>query len=306
LYFLKSGILFQASSLKKQNINTMRNPGKNVEVTINNLIVSYNDEGPDDAPVIIFIHGFPFNKSMWNPQSDALKDSFRVIAYDVRGHGNSENSNTKFSIDLFADDLVGLMDALNLDSVMLCGLSMGGYIALNATERYPERFDALILSDTQCIADSPETIEKRKAAIQNINENGVEKYADESIKNLFAPVSFTARQKEIDAVKQMIINTTPQSLCNTLLALAERKATCASLSELNIPVLIMVGKEDKITPPEAALLMHKKNRQSKMFVLENAGHLANIENDYEFNTQLREFAGTVTKKSFVLSDTDGN
>ena len=284
----------------------MRSPGKNMEITVNNLIVSYNDEGPDDAPVIIFIHGFPFNKSMWNQQPEALKDSYRIIAYDVRGHGNSENSNTKFSIDLFADDLISLMNELSLDSVILCGLSMGGYIALNAVERYPERFDALILSDTQCIDDSPETVEKRKAAIQNINENGVEKYADESIKNLFAPVSFTARQKEIDAVRQMIINTTPQSLCNTLLALAERKATCDSLSEIKIPVLIMVGKEDKITPPEAALLMHKKNRNSKMYVLENAGHLANIENDYEFNTQVREFASTVTKKSFVVNDSDGN
>ena len=183
---------------------------------------------------------------------------------------------------------------------------MGGYIALNAVERYPGRFDAVILSDTQCIADSDETIEKRKAAIQNINENGVENYADESIKNLFAPVSFTARQKEVEAVRQMIVNTTPQSLCNTLLALAERKETCTSLSEIKIPVLILVGNEDKITPPEAALMMHKKNRNSKMYVLENAGHLANIENDYEFNTQLREFAGTVTKKSFVLSDTNGN
>ena len=305
MYFPTTGFYF-GFPLHFKKVNTMRIPGKNIEVTVNNLIVSYNDEGQDDAPAIIFIHGFPLNKSMWNQQSDALKDSYRVIAYDVRGHGNSENSNTKFSIDLFADDLVSLMDELKLDTVILCGLSMGGYIALNAVERYPGRFDALILSDTQCIADSPEAIEKRKAAIQNINENGVEKYADESIKNLFALVSFTARQKEIEAVRQMIVNTTPQSLCNTLLALAERKETCASLSELSIPVLIMVGKEDKITPPEAALMMHKKNRNSKMYVLENAGHLANIENDYEFNTQLREFTGTVTKKSFTLSDTDGN
>ena len=284
----------------------MRSTGKNIEVKVNNFITSYNDEGPDKAPIIIFIHGFPLNKSMWNQQSDALKDSYRVITYDIRGHGNSEGSITKFSIDLFADDLVSLMNELKLDTVILCGLSMGGYIALNAAARYPERFDALILSDTQCIADSPEAIEKRKTAIQNINEKGVEKYADESIKNLFAPVSFTARQKEVAAVRQMIMNTTPQSICNTLLALAERKATCDSLSEINFPVLILVGKEDKITPPEAALMMHKKNRNSKMYVLENAGHLANIENNYEFNTQLREFADIVIKKSFVLSDTDGN
>jgi pimeloyl-ACP methyl ester carboxylesterase len=284
----------------------MRFVGKNFEITVNDLTVSYNDEGPDDGPVIIFIHGFPFNKSMWRRQVEALKGSYRTITYDVRGHGNTEIGNKKFSIDLFATDLVGMMDELNIDTAILCGLSMGGYIALNAVEKYPERFEALILSDTQCKADTPETKEKRKKIIQDINETGVKNYADESIKNLFAPASFIIKQKEVAAIKQMIVNTWPQSLCSTLLALADRKEACNTLSEINIPVLIMVGKEDKITPPAAALLMHKRIHNSVMHVLDRAGHLANIENHYEFNYQLREFVDLVTKKSFCLSDTDGN
>jgi pimeloyl-ACP methyl ester carboxylesterase len=284
----------------------MRCLGKNIKITVNNLTVSYNDEGPDDAPVIIFIHGFPFNKSMWDLQVTALKTSYRVIAYDVRGHGNTESVNRKFSINLFVNDLLRMMDALRLDTAILCGLSMGGYIALKAVEKYPERFDGLVLSDTQCIADTPEVIEKRMNLIQSIKETGVEKYAAESIKNFFASSSLLTMKEEITKVREMILNTPQQSLCNTLLALADRTETCSFLTEINIPVLIMVGKEDKITPPDTALLMHKKIHDSQLYVLDHAGHLANMENDYEFNYQLREFVDLVAKKSVCLSDTDGN
>jgi 3-oxoadipate enol-lactonase len=284
----------------------MRRIGKNIGVYVNDITVSYNDSGPADAPVIIFIHGFPFNKSMWKNQADEFKNNYRTIAYDIRGHGNSEAGKVKFSIDLFANDLVSMMDELRIDTAMLCGLSLGGYIALNAMEKYPERFDALILSDTQCIADTQETKEKREKTIQSINENGVENYAYESIKNLFAPASIERKQKEVNAIRQMIMNTPKQTLCSTLVALAERNETCSRLSEINVPVLIMVGKEDKLTPPAMALDMHKKIKDSRMQVLDHAAHLSNIENPQEFNFQMKVFVDLVSQRSFCLSDTDGN
>jgi len=284
----------------------MRYPGNNIKMTIRNLVVSYSDQGPDDSPVIIFIHGFPFNKSMWDTQMDALKDNYRVIAYDVRGHGNSDAGIGAFSIELFVNDLVRLMDKLKLYKAILCGLSMGGYIALNAAIKYPERFDALILNDTQCIADTPEIKEKRQVAINSIKEKGVEQYADESIKNLFAPESFTQRAHVISKVKEMIVNTPEQTLCNTLNALAERKETCNQLQAIDIPVLIMVGKEDKITPIAAAQLMHKKIPDSTLKIILHAGHVTNLENPTAFNYRLVKFLELVCKKSFCLSDTDGN
>ena len=112
----------------------MRNPGKNIKIIVNNLTVSYNDEGPDDAPVIVFIHGFPLNKSMWDAQVEELENNYRVIAYDIRGHGVSDSGSEDFTIDLFVSDLLGLMEALKIDKTVLCGFSMGGYIALNAID----------------------------------------------------------------------------------------------------------------------------------------------------------------------------
>ena len=278
----------------------MRLIGNNISISINNLTVSYSDQGPDDAPTVIFIHGFPLNRSMWDMQIEGLKENYRVIAYDIRGHGNSDPDIDEFFIELFVNDLLRFMKKLGIEKPILCGLSMGGYIALNAVLRYPDRFDGLILNDTQCIADTPEIKENRCQAIIRIMKNGVEQYADEIIKNLFAPESFTNKKNVIAGVKKMIINTTKQSLCNTLHALAERKETCDQLPEINIPVLIMVGKEDKITPIAAAQQMHEKILNSKLEIIQHAGHLSNLENPTAFNAHLVNFLELIGKKSFLF------
>lgn len=267
----------------------MRLTGNNLKIIVNDIHVSYNDEGPEKAPVIILIHGFPLNKSMWDNQLKSLKDNYRVIAYDIRGHGNTGIGAIDFTIDLFVKDLLGFMDALMIDKTIICGLSMGGYIALNAIENYSTRFTALILSDTNCTADSPEAIEKRMNTIESIKENGVDKLADDLIPNLFAPESFKTNSEEIVAVKEMIVTTSKQSLYNSLHALANRKETCSKLSDIKVPVLILVGEEDNITPVEASKAMHEKIDIALLSIISEAGHLSNLENPEEFNSQLHKF-----------------
>jgi 3-oxoadipate enol-lactonase len=271
----------------------MRYYGNNIKLMVNNLLVSYTDEGPDESPVLIFIHGFPLNKSMWNKQVDALKENYRVISYDIRGHGDSECGTENFSIDLFVKDLLNFMDILKIDRASLCGLSMGGYIALNAIENHPERFEALVLSDTHCIADLPEVKQKRLNTIESIKETGVQKYVDDSVKNLFAPESFATKQDEIMAVRNMILNTTEESLARTLLALSLRMETCNEMVNIGVPVLFIVGNEDKITPPAAAAFMHDKIKNSSLHIIDHAGHLSNLEQPDEFNEQLKLFFATV-------------
>jgi 3-oxoadipate enol-lactonase len=277
----------------------MRYFGNNIKLFVNNLEVGYTDNGPEESPVIIFIHGFPLNKTMWNNQVDVLKEEYRVISYDIRGHGDSEIGKDDFSIDIFVTDLLHLMDTLKIEKASLCGLSMGGYIALNAIENHPERFEALVLSDTHCIADPPKVKQKRLDTIESIKAFGVEKYVNDSIENFFAPESFTNHKKAISDVKEMILNTCEQSLSKTLLALSLRKATCNKLPEITIPVLLIVGEEDKITPPEASELMHEKIKNSTMHIISHAGHLSNMENPTEFNYQLVKFFVSVYKKQEV-------
>jgi 3-oxoadipate enol-lactonase len=262
-------------------------------INANNQTVSYIDEGPINSPTIIFIHGFPLNKTMWNKQIGELKENYRVIAYDIRGYGNSSADDCDFSIELFVNDLLSLMDALKIAKTILCGFSMGGYIALNAVGNYPERFNALLLSDTNCIDDILEVKEKRMKSIESIKEKGLEQYAGESLKKLFAPISFSKHIEEITIVREMIMKTSKQSLYKTLHALAERKETCTKLHQIKVPTLIMVGKEDEITPPDVALSMHEKIKGSTIHIIDDAGHLSNMEKSKEFNNQIIRFLSLI-------------
>ncbi len=133
-------------------------------------------------------------------------------------------------------------------------------------------------------------------AIHSINTDGVEKYAEDSIKKLFAPLSFSEKKQEIAAIRAMMLQTSKQALSYTLFALSERKGTCSKLQDIEIPVLILVGKEDKITAPSASILMHEKIQGSLLKIIENAGHLSNLENPKEFNSQLDRFVQQVAKR----------
>lgn len=258
-------------------------------ISINGRKISYVEEGSVTARPVIFIHGFPFSKAMWADQVAALKDTVRVLAYDVRGHGNSEPGEATFSIDLFADDLLAFMDALKLDKAVVCGLSMGGYIALNAIQKQPQRFSGLMLIDTQCGADTPEGKEKRRKTIAFIHKNGLEVYAEESLKNLFAQVSFETRSKEVNFIRTTILNTPADVICRTLQALADRKESCSYLPNIKIPVCVVVGSEDKITPPQVAQKMADAIPRSTVVVIDKAGHLSNLEASSEFTKHVTSY-----------------
>jgi 3-oxoadipate enol-lactonase len=246
-------------------------------ILVNEVEISYLEEGAPDALPLLFIHGFPFNKLMWKHQLQALKNEYRCIAYDVRGHGQSQAGEKDFSMDLFADDLLAFLDALEIKKAVVCGLSMGGYIALNAIQKQPERFAALILMDTQCGADTPEGREKRMKTIAFIKKNGLEVYADESLKNLFAPASFQNLQYAVQFIHQTILNTPAEVICRTLQALADRKESCSYLPKINIPVCVVVGNEDKLTPPSVAQKMADTITRSTLKVIDGAGHLTSLE-----------------------------
>ena len=262
--------------------------------------VSYVDEGQPGGIPIIFIHGFPFNKETWSNQLEVLKESYRVIAYDVRGYGNSETGNVLLSVPQFAGDLFSFMDALEIETVIVCGLSMGGYIALNAIHHQPERISALILCDTQCMADSEEAKKKRMDTIVTIQKNGLSTYAHDSVMKLFSETSLNDKPEEVSSIEQTILQTRSETIINTLRALAERKETCSSLHNISIPVLILVGEDDQITPPPAAQKMNSLITGSRLQVIKNAGHLSNLENPDSFNSHLQIFLTTIEQVSTHL------
>jgi 3-oxoadipate enol-lactonase len=263
------------------------------EIKIKGNSVRYYDEGPRDGQPLLFIHGFPFSKEMWNGQVEVFEPSHRVLAYDVRGHDGSSPGTVEFSVAQFGDDLLAFMDELEVTNAVIVGLSMGGYIALNALGRDSGRFRALVLCDTQCKADTPEAREKRLKTIANIRLAGLSKYADESVNNLFASSTQSTKPEVVSFIRDTILRTNADTICKTLQALADRKETCSNLSQTKLPVLIMVGQEDKITPPESALQMHQLIPNSQLETISGAGHLSNLENPDAFNSRLKAFLSEI-------------
>lgn len=270
--------------------------GYNLTTTINNFNLSYDDVGEENIP-IIFLHGFPFDKTMWKLQLDFLKSSNRVIACDIRGFGKSTDEKSSLSIDLFADDLIQFMDKLNIDKAIICGLSMGGFIALNAHQRFPSRFEALILCDTQCIADTAEVNEKRYKTIDKIALDGVSDFNEGFIKSVFCKDSFSNKKELVKSLHHVVFSNSQHIITMGLTALAERSETCSMLSEVNIPTLIICGREDEVTPLAQSEFMHATIKGSILHVIDHAGHVSNLEQPHEFNKHLLDFLTALTLSS---------
>jgi 3-oxoadipate enol-lactonase len=270
----------------------MQTSGQHLNIKVDNLNICYEDYGQGDIPVI-FIHGFPFDKSSWHPQLDFLKDSNRVIAYDIRGFCKSTSEDMKASMDLFAQDLISLMDVLHIRQSIICGLSMGGYIALNAVRHYPDRFKALVLCDTQSIADTAEGKEKRYKTIEEVEKNGLKDFAETFTGKIFAPSTLENNKEVVDYIKNTILSTPVPTVARTLSALAQRLETSSILHEIKIPTLILCGEQDSVTPPEQSEYMHKHIIGSEYHVIKNAGHMSNLEQPEAFNLLLKNFLDRV-------------
>ncbi|MDI1356329.1 MAG: alpha/beta hydrolase [bacterium] len=285
----------ERATIPVTEIRTMKEDksSKQLVMELNNVVVSYQDVGEGSVP-ILFLHGFPFDKWMWKGQLDDLKSSNRVIAYDIRGFGKSTDEKSPLSIDLFTEDLVLFMDKLNIEKAIICGLSMGGYIVLNAIKRFPERFAAIILCDTQCIADTPEVKEKRYATIEQIKLNGAEAFNEKFVQSVFHPDSLVEMGELVKNLRSTVFSNSDQIIAAGLTALAERGETCSILEAIKVPTLIMCGKADQLTPVAQAEFMHKHIKGSRVEVIEKAGHVSNLEQPDEFNKHLRDFLKSVS------------
>lgn len=254
--------------------------------------ITPNLYGPSGKLPVVFIHGFPFSQAMWQPQIEALQSTYHLITYDNRGHGQTPAGDGQYLLELFVDDLIGLLDELKIPKAVLCGLSMGGYIALRTVERNPERVHALVLADTRSEADSNEAKVKRAAGVRTIKEKGVPAFAEGFLKSAFAPKTFETQPYTVDLIRKIILSNPPLGVSGTLIALATRTDTTAALSGIKVPTLILVGDQDPITPPAASEAMHKAIAGSELHVIPQAAHMSNLENPQAFNQHL----GTFLKK----------
>ena len=249
------------------------------------------DEGDPNGLPVVFVHGFPFSHAMWTPQLEAVAQKHRAIAYDLRGHGASPVGDGQYTIEGHVDDLIGLLDALKIERAVVVGLSMGGYIALRAIERNPERFLGLVLADTRSGADTNEGRIKRAAGVVNVKKNGSAAFADGFVPAVFAPASLEQMPDAVEQIRGIIAATTPLSLAGTLIAMAARTDTTESLASIKVPTLILVGEHDKVTPPTDSEAMSDRIPGAEFHRVPEAGHLSSLENPGFFNAKLLGFLG---------------
>ena len=251
--------------------------------------IAVKEYGDRHQPPIIFIHGFPFNSGMWEQQIKQFKEQYYCIAYDIRGLGMTPAGEGQFTLEMFVDDLFAVMDGLKLKTAVITGFSMGGYITLRAMEKEPDRFRGLILCDTKAEADDDAGRLKRAGAIKSIDTDGVEQFVSS-----FVPMTFCddAPQRIPDIYNNTLEQAKaapPTGVKGCLLAMAARTDTTASLSNISIPTLLLVGEDDIITPPAVMQDMHKRINGSEMITVPGAAHMAPVEQPEIINQAIAEF-----------------
>jgi pimeloyl-ACP methyl ester carboxylesterase len=249
--------------------------------------IAYDDEGKGAA--VVLLHGYPFNRSMWREQSEALTRKYRVITPDLRGLGETPPANEPATMAEMARDVAALLDELKIGRVALGGLSMGGYVALAFYRRFPLRVRALILADTRPQADTAEAQGNREEQAQKILQEGMQSIADDFLKKVLTPATLSEKPETVARVREMILKTDPQGAANALRGMAARSDQTSFLEQVLAPTLILVGSEDQITPPADAQLMQREIRGSRLEVIEDASHLSNLERPAEFNLALGSF-----------------
>jgi pimeloyl-ACP methyl ester carboxylesterase len=280
------------NSLKLRAMNEEIQSEKNIEVDAH-FRVEYSRHG-DGAP-LVFLHAFPLSHKMWHGQMEAFGSGWDVIAPNARGFGNTTPFSSapidgEPSIAQMAQDLNAFLDALKItEPIVLCGLSMGGYTALNFMREYSHRVRALILCDTRADADSTEALAKREENIRLVREQGSWNLAEKMTEVLLGETTRENNPELILQVLQWGSDQTVTTIADALAALRDRLDMTDSLHEISVPTLLIFGEEDAIVPAAAIQTLQQGITDSCLEIISDAGHLPNLEQPQKFNSALSDF-----------------
>jgi pimeloyl-ACP methyl ester carboxylesterase len=244
-----------------------------------------------DDPVVVLLHGFPLDRTMWAEQLKVLGSAYRVIAPDLRGHGQSDAPDGVFTMDELADDVVELLDHLEIrQPVVLGGLSMGGYVALAFILRHPERVRGLILMDSRASSDTPEAARVRQETAETVlRERTARSMFETMIPRLFGKTTLERYPQKIGPILAVMERTSVIGIAGALRGMAVRPDRRGELSRIGVPTLVLVGADDVISPPSEARELAAAISGARLEVIPAAGHLAPYENPTATNAAILEF-----------------
>jgi 3-oxoadipate enol-lactonase len=245
-------------------------------------------ESGDGWPLIL-VHGFPLRAEMWRPQLESAPSGWRFIAPDLRGVGAGPPLDRAVSMEEYARDIDALMDALEIDRAAIGGVSMGGYITFALFRLAPARFTAMMLADTRAQADTLAGREARLQMRKSLAAQGARGIADQMLPKLLSP---GAADDTVRMVRAWIESLETPAIDAAIGALMDRPDSTPDLPRINVPTLVVVGDADAITPPADSEAMQRSIARSRLVVIPDAGHLANVENPEVFSRALADFVGS--------------
>jgi pimeloyl-ACP methyl ester carboxylesterase len=260
------------------------------QAVIGGTTLSWREAG-EGADVLVLIHGFPFDSTIWRPQMEPPPAGWRVIAPDLRGFGGSGPvpGGSKLSMDAMAQDVIGLLSHLGVRSAVFCGHSMGGYVTLALMRRAAGLARGLILSDTRASADSAEGKQSRLKNAKHVHANGTKALIDAMVPRLLAPDT-RAQRPHVEEEMRAVMSAAPATaVIAALLGMAERPDSTPQLRSINVPTQLLVGALDEITPPGDARLLARAIPGAQIEIIEKAAHMPGLEQPVEFNRLLGAF-----------------
>lgn len=235
-------------------------------------------DGNKNKQSIIFIHGFPFDHRMWKNQVEFLSDYFHCITYNIFEKTDKSGKSEQETLESYVTELQELVTKNKIKKPVLCGLSMGGYIALRAVEKDQSLYKGLILCDTRSEADSNEAKLNRATAIDTINRDGIRRFISEFVPKTLSEFSRKVNPPMLKKLMRIALDRDEVSVKSALLAMQGRTDTTGSLEKIQIPTLIICGQYDTLTTPESMQNLAKQIPNSEFIKIPNAGHMAPFEN----------------------------
>jgi 3-oxoadipate enol-lactonase len=242
---------------------------------------------------LVFLHAFPLNATMWKPQLEALADRYRLVAVDLRGFGKSEPFDGIATMETYAADVLAVLDARGFERVVLVGLSMGGYVALTFARHYGDRLAGLVLADTRAGADTVDARKGRFEMIELARKSGASAVAEKMLSKLLSERARSANPDLVESVRSMIEATPTSTITAALEAMANRADSSQFLGTIAVPVLVVVGSDDEVTPRAEAEQMAASIAGARFEVIDGAGHLSNLERPEAFSSALETFLGSL-------------
>ncbi len=262
-------------------------------ISVGGVELRYLDSGR--GPAIVLVHGFPLDHNMWNGQVAVLSRQYRVIAPDLRGFGRSgAGQQETISMAQQADDLAALLDAVGIgEPVVVCGLSMGGYIAFAFWKKYRPRLRGLILCDTRAAADTPEAAASRRETAQAVLQDGPAVLIASMLPRLLDPATLDRNPRLVSGLRKMMAGGEARGIAAAARGMAERDDFTPHLPAIDCPTLLVVGQHDAISTPAEMGAMARAIPGARLVEIPAAGHMAPLEQPEQVNAALLQFLATL-------------